>query len=211
MRVCCIGDFHGQLPPPVPPCDLLLIAGDIGPDDPDRAAAWLRDELAPWLEAQPAREVVAVAGNHDLLAAADAAAFGAAAPWRYLDNEAAVVGGVRIAGSAWSLPFGAWPFMADEDVLTGIWNAIPDDTQVVVVHGPPFGCCDATARGVPGGSLSLLRRLTELPDLHLVCCGHIHEGYGRETLWTGALVVNASLVDLRVRLANAPVVIELDG
>jgi Icc-related predicted phosphoesterase len=209
VRVCCIGDFHGRLPPPVPPCDLLLVAGDIGPDEPEAAEAWLRTGLGPWLEAQPAREIVAVAGNHDLLAAADPSSFRTAAPWRYLDNESAVVAGARLAGSAWSLPFGHWPFMAEEDVLAGIWQRIPEDTEILLVHGPPYGCCDATARGVRGGSLTLLRRVTELPDLRLVCCGHIHEGYGRETLWTGALVVNASLVDLSVELANEPVVIDL--
>jgi Icc-related predicted phosphoesterase len=193
----------------VPPCDLLLVAGDIGPDEPEAAHDWLRNELAPWLEAQPAGAIVSVAGNHDLLAAADADAFAGAAPWTYLDNASTTVDGVRVAGSAWSLPFGSWPFMADEDVLDVIWRTIPGDTEIVLVHGPPYGCCDATARGVRGGSRSLLRRLTELPDLKLVCCGHIHEGYGSETLWTGALVVNASLVDLRVELAHEPVLVEL--
>lgn len=209
MRVCCIGDFHGKLPPPVPPCDLLLVAGDIGPDEPETAHDWLRDELAPWLEAQPANAIVSVAGNHDLLAASDADAFGAAAPWTYLDNATTFVDGVRVAGSAWSLPFGSWPFMADEDVLDAIWQTIPLDTQIVLVHGPPYGFCDATARGVRGGSRSLLRRLLDLPELKLVCCGHIHEAYGHDTLANGAHVVNASLVDLRVELAHEPVVIEL--
>lgn len=209
MRVCCIGDFHGKLPPPVPPCDLLLVAGDVGPDDPEAAHDWLQNEFAPWLEAQPAGAIVSVAGNHDLLAAADADAFGAAAPWTYLDNATTFVDGVRVAGSAWSLPFGSWPFMADEHALDTIWRSIPPDTQIMLVHGPPYGYCDATAHGVRGGSRSLLRRLVELPDLKLVCCGHIHEAYGRETLSTGALVVNASLVDLRVELAHEPVVVEL--
>jgi Icc-related predicted phosphoesterase len=209
MRVCCIGDFHGKLPPPVPPCDLLLVAGDIGPDEPEAAHDWLRSVLTPWLEAQPAGAIVSVAGNHDLLAAADADAFRNAAPWAYLDNESTQIDGVRVAGSAWSLPFGSWPFMADEDVLDVIWRSIPDDTGIVLVHGPPYGCCDATARGVRGGSRSLLRRLTELPDLKLVCCGHIHEAYGQDTLWTGAAVVNASLVDLRVELAHEPVLVDL--
>ena len=209
MRVCCIGDFHGVLPPPVPPADVLLICGDVGPDEPDAAGAWLRDELGPWLEAQPVDAIVAVAGNHDLLAASDPTAFRAAAPWHYLDNETAVIDGVRVAGSAWSLPFGEWPFMADEHALDAIWQTIPADTEIVLVHGPPYGCCDATSSGVRGGSRSLLRRLNELTSLRLVCCGHIHEGYGRETLWSGALVVNASLVDVTVRLANEPVLIDL--
>ena len=208
MRVACIADLHGQIPTDVAPCDVLLIAGDLGPDDPRDAGAWLNDELAPWLRRQPAREIVAVAGNHDHLAV-DSPASLRSLPWRFLEHETANVAGLRVAGSAWSPTFGVWPLQADDHELDALWRTIPDDAQIVLVHGPPFGHCDLTERGVHGGSRTLLRRLLELPELRLVCTGHIHEGYGTTTLTTGALVVNASLVDARLELVNEPIVVEL--
>jgi Icc-related predicted phosphoesterase len=209
MRVCCIADLHGHVPADVPPCDLLLIAGDLGPDDPREGAAWLRQLFVPWLERQPAAEVAAIAGNHDYMALRRPELLREVAAWRYLENDAAIVAGLRVAGSSWSLTFGIWPMQAPEEELEDMWQSIPDDTEVVLVHGPPYGYCDLTARGVHGGSRTLLRRLLELPRLRLVCTGHIHEGYGQAVLPTGALVVNASLVDVALRPVNAPILVDL--
>ena len=209
MRVCCIADLHGHVPADVPPCDLLLIAGDLGPDDPRDGAAWLDRHFVPWLERQPAAEVVAVAGNHDYVALRRPELLRELRAWRYLENESATVAGLRVAGSAWSLTFGIWPLQGPEEELEAIWQTIPDETEVVLVHGPPYGYCDVTARGAHGGSKSLLERLLALPRLKLVCTGHIHESHGQARLPTGALVVNASLVDVGLRLVNAPILVEL--
>jgi Icc-related predicted phosphoesterase len=209
MLVCCIADLHGHVPADVPPCDLLLIAGDLGPDDPREGAVWLEQELVPWLERQPAAEVAAVAGNHDHVAVAHPELMRGLDSWRYLENEPVTIAGLRVAGSAWSLPFGVWPLQAPEEELDELWRSIPDETEVVLVHGPPHGYCDLTARGAHGGSRTLVRRLLELPQLKLVCTGHIHEGYGQAVLPTGALVVNASLVDIGLRLVNPPILVEL--
>jgi Icc-related predicted phosphoesterase len=209
MRVCCIADLHGHVPADVPPCDLLLIAGDLGPDDAREGEAWLNDQFVPWLARQPAAEIVAIAGNHDYVAVERPQLLRALSLWRYLENETATLAGLGIAGSAWSVPFGTWPLQASEEELGALWQAIPDETEVVLVHGPPYGYCDLTVRGVHGGSRTLLRRLLDLPRLKLVCTGHIHEGYGRTTLPTGALVVNASLVDVHLQLVNEPIVVDL--
>jgi Icc-related predicted phosphoesterase len=209
MRVCCIADLHGHVPADVPPCDLLLIAGDLGPDDPAAGEAWLRDQFVPWLERQPAAEIAAIAGNHDYLAAERPWLLRELGLWRYLENEAATLAGLRVAGSGWSLTFGNWPLQAAEEELDALWHTIPDETELVLVHGPPYGYCDLTTRGAHGGSRTLLRRLLELPQLRLVCTGHIHEAYGRAVLPSGALVVNASIVDVGLRLVNAPIVVEL--
>jgi len=209
MRVCCIADLHGHVPADVQPCDLLLIAGDLGPDDPRAGEAWLHDQLVPWLERQPAAEIAAIAGNHDYVAAERPWLLRELGIWRYLENEAAILAGLRAAASGWSLTFGNWPLQATEEELDELWRAIPDETELVLVHGPPYGYCDLTARGIHGGSRTLLRRLLELPRLRLVCTGHIHEAYGRAVLPNGALVVNASIVDVGLRLVNAPIVVEL--
>ena len=208
MRICCIADLHGHVPADVPPCDLLLIAGDLGPDDPRDGAVWLEQHFVPWLERQPAAAVAAIAGNHDYIALRRPEVL-RELRWRYLENESATIAGLRVAGSAWSLTFGIWPLQGPEEELQAVWRAIPDETEVVLVHGPPYGYCDLTARGLHGGSKSLLERLLELPRLKLVCTGHIHESYGQAVLPTGALVVNASLVDVRLRLVNAPILVDL--
>lgn len=60
MRIVCISDAH-DLTVPLPPGDLLVHAGDLtGDGDAEDIQAQL-----DWLDAQPHRHQVAVAGNHD--------------------------------------------------------------------------------------------------------------------------------------------------
>ena len=60
LRVAAISDLHGDLIPAdeFPPCDLLLIAGDVSPIDdhsPRAQQLWLETVFAPWLSQLPAR------------------------------------------------------------------------------------------------------------------------------------------------------------
>jgi len=209
VRVCCLADLHGHVPPDVPACDLLLLAGDLCPDGLAESERFLVDELAPWLARQPAGEVAAVAGNHDRIAVERPDVLRSLPGWRYLEHETELLAGAVVAASPWSLEFGAWPLQAGEERLALLWGELPDDARIVLVHGPPYGHCDRTLRGDHGGSRSLLDRLLELRGLELVCTGHIHEGHGRSRLPTGALVVNASYVDVRFAPAHAPVLVEI--
>jgi hypothetical protein len=84
-------DLHGNLPN-IPSCELLLIAGDLVPPqlEHDLAAsrAWLTGPFRKWLEWTPAREIVAIAGNHDFALQA------ATIPplrWTYLQDSEATV------------------------------------------------------------------------------------------------------------------------
>lgn len=206
MRICCIADLDGRIPPDVPTCDLLLVAGDLGPDY--FAGPFLQGPFTEWLVRQPATEIVGIAGNHDFIALRYPQLL-RELPWTYLEDETAEVGGVKIAGSPWTPWFGRWAFMTDERELERMRARVPEDTEIVLSHGPPHGYADQTVAGVHAGSTSLTRRLDELPELKLVCCGHIHEAYGTAALPGGALVVNASLLNERYELVNAPVVVEL--
>jgi hypothetical protein len=59
---------------------------------------------------------------------------------------------------------------------------IPDDTDVLITHGPPHGVLDAAMDGFLCGCEELLDAVTTRvkPRLHIF--GHIHEGYGKIVL-----------------------------
>ena len=81
-----------------------------------------------------------------------------------------------------TLEFGCWAFQypAIHDVWT---EMIPDDTDLLVVHGPPalYGDCDGekgpTGKPKIKGDGYLLREVKRVQP-KLVICGHIHGAFG---------------------------------
>src|SRR5260370_24461809 len=70
MKIVAMSDMHGQLPSRVPECDLLLLAGDFTPvanHGLNFQRDWLDLEFRSWLKHLPARKIVGIAGNHDLI------------------------------------------------------------------------------------------------------------------------------------------------
>lgn len=63
---------------------------------------------------------------------------------------------------------------------------MPDDTDILLVHGPPKGHLDFGGKGCP----NLLRELRRVRP-SLVVFGHIHAGHGREDVVWGNGVLNA--------------------
>lgn len=200
-------DFHGELPRDVQPCDLLVVAGDVGFSHSGRIG-WLMTEFWDWLLRQPAEVIVGVAGNLDW-GAEDHPEAMRALPWVYLEDSAADVLGVKVWGSPRSKQFNDGSFMDDDDALTATWAEIPDDTEVLIVHGPAKGILDE-AHGKHVGSVSLANRIRELPDLKLLVTGHIHEAYGYCTV-SEVMCVNASYMGAGYRPGNPPITVLLDG
>lgn len=208
-HVVAVSDLHGQLPA-IPPCDLLLLAGDLCPlaDHSERGQrAFLAGPFADWLAHVPAAATVGVAGNHDLILEREPA-LAAALPWTYLCDTGTELAGLRIWGSPYAVTFGDWAFMEPDSELEGRFAAIPDGLDVLMVHGPPFGVLDRARRGVDTGSHAL-RRAIERARPQVAIFGHIHEAHGAELL--GATrCLNVSLVDERYVVRHTPVEIEID-
>lgn len=210
MRLICISDTHTkheQLPPIVP-CDVLLHAGD---------ATWRGEfeqleAFAAWLASQPAKRKVAIAGNHDLSFAhspARARAIYESRGIEYLCDEALTIDGVKFWGSPWQPEFCGWAFnLPRGHALRARWNLIPDDTQVLITHGPPHGIRDRNGAGMSVGCWDLLARVRALPRLRLHVFGHIHEGYSSEK--SGEVTfVNASSCNGDYACVNQPIVVDL--
>ena len=196
MRLVLGSDLHGFLPEDIPCCDILIIAGDILPDY--NQADFMLKNLPPWVEMakSKATHVIATWGNHDWLS------FSGIVPkldWNILVEEAITIEGLKIYGSPWSLPFRKWAWMAPEKTLKRIYATIPEDTDILISHAPPLCICDRTESGEHVGSLALKNRISELKNLKLVVCGHIHEARGRK-----GNVINASCLTANYQLRQNP-------
>lgn len=210
VRVVATSDLHGRLPE-VPPCDLLLIAGDLCPITDHSHAfqqRFLEGPFASWLEGIEATTIVGIAGNHDFLAE-DSPGFMRSLPWTYLCDESVEVSGLVVHGAPWTPTYGDWAFMRDDTALETRWEQISTRTTILMTHGPPFGQGDLVVDGRHAGSRSLSRRIDVLPDLRLHVFGHIHEAGGTVTERGACKSANVSHVDFGYEPALAPVVFDL--
>lgn len=184
MRVAAISDLHGQLPE-IPPCDLLLLGGDLCParnHAPAYQAEWLDTFFRAWLNSLThVRHIVGIAGNHDFVFQELPDQVPRDLRWTYLLDAEAVVDGLRVWGTPWQPVFFDWAFNLEAEDRARKWALIPAGIDILVVHGPPLGWGDYATRGDGGenvGCHHLAQRITELAP-RLVVFGHIHEGHGQ--------------------------------
>ncbi len=215
MKIALLADQHGFLPP-VPEADLLLIAGDICPvsnHDLEFQRTWLDTNFRYWLRRQLAeqrvKKIVACAGNHDLVFQEKPHWVPSDLPWTYLQDRSTEFEGLNIYGTPWQPTFGfGWAFNADEPELAEIWEKMPLDTDIVVVHGPPLGYGDFSPYDkVHTGSPSLLRKIEQI-EPKLVVSGHIHDCAGIYNIGK-TIFVNASHVNEQYLPVNPIRVIEI--
>lgn len=168
-----------------------------------------------WFSAQPYEQKLFTAGNHDTYVEQyqeKVQALCAEHGVVFLNDSGTTVNGVPFWGSPITPRFLDWSFMRDAgDDIEKHWNLIPDDTRILVTHGPVYGILDEVERSdvftEHTGCPSLRDRVAKIqPEYHVF--GHIHEGYGQvksgETSY-----LNVSTMDKSYRISNAPVVIEL--
>lgn len=166
--------YHEQLE--VPDGDVLVHAGDCL----RRGTLEELVELDEWLGALPHAHKVLIAGNHDWCFEQEPErARELVTNAQYLQDEATEIAGVRFWGSPWQPRFMDWAFNLDRgEPLAEKWAMIPDDTDVLVTHGPPHGIRDLAYERNCGCEELLLRVREVQPRVHVF--GHIHECPGVE-------------------------------
>lgn len=231
MRIVALSDQHGFLPD-VPPCDLLIIAGDVCPDRigplwamhyPDAQKSWFDRNVREWLARVPARHKILTWGNHDWCGQMcsfrhDSPAEALTTALQILVDEGTTIHaghGERLSvwATPWSNPFMNWAFMKDPKELALVYARIPDGIDVLVSHQPPYGHGDSYFDLASGkvehlGSRELLAAIERVRP-KLVICGHIHGGHGR-TDCEGIPIYNVSVVDEQYRLVHPSTVIEFE-
>lgn len=90
-----------------------------------------------------------------------------------------------------------------------LWSAIPENIDVLITHGPPYGILDKTFQNVNAGCKGLLKFVQRIkPKVHIF--GHIHEGYGKHVGDDGIVYYNASNVNIGYKYVNKPHLIEIE-
>jgi Icc-related predicted phosphoesterase len=209
MNILCMSDLHGHLMD-LPKADILLIGGDICPlknHSIGYQANWINTTFSKWVASLDITEVFVVAGNHDFVFEQGAGLLKRGLPFTYLQDRTVISKeGLIIHGSPWQKRFYDWAFNADEDKLAMAWEMIPSNTDILLLHGPPYGYGDLGNKVYPDkdddsqwpktehcGSPSLTDKIIEIQP-KLVVYGHIHPGRGKYTCGQSVLL-NSSIVD----------------
>lgn len=215
MKITLISDTHNkhkQISHHLPGGDVLIHAGDLTSMGYEHE---IREFCAWFNKIDNYDHKIFIAGNHD---------------WGFQDNVDKImeivnsyktitylqddwvkINDVKIYGSPWQPRFFNWAFNADpgEDIQQH-WNKIPEDTDILITHGPAYGYVDRViGRPEHLGCSDLRVKIEDIkPKMHV--CGHIHTGYGyvcnEHTHFFNASVLNESY-----NFTQKPIHIEWDN
>jgi Icc-related predicted phosphoesterase len=219
IKVVAISDtntYHDSLV--IPPGDILVHAGDFTFRGREKE---VRD-FGRWFSSIKGFQYkILIAGNHDQSFEGDTNA--QALEWLYngpindnfiylQDTEIVLsINGrqIKVYGSPWQPFFYNWAFNLQRgNDLKDIWKQIPDDTEVLITHGPPFDILDECQDGSVVGCQDLAERISKLKQLKLHIFGHIHEAYGLKE-YNGVKFVNACSCTAEYKIKNLPIIVEI--
>lgn len=214
-KIYCIADTHGcQDKIDIPECDILLIAGDVSKYGREiyKDGNWLALHFNQWLQKQPAKHIVMIPGNHDVI-------FDYAPrtvpklDCHILIDRMIELEGIKIYGSPWSVKFLDWGFNLTEPKLDLVWRRIPKGLDFLLVHSPPHGILDLTQNPKYPfkriGSRSLADRIKKVCPKHVVF-GHNH-GQPGIVEKDGITFINATVLDdsRTGEIVNSPILVEM--
>jgi Icc-related predicted phosphoesterase len=216
MKIVAISDTHnrhGQLS--IPECDLLIHAGDATSMGHEHEVR----KFAKWFDKQPAKHKIFVPGNHELNFERSLPAsllwFQEECPTGImLIDQGIEIDGVKIWGSPRTPRFYDWAFNEDRGhVIRKYWNAIPDDTQILVTHGQPADINDVVfySDGTPRervGCFDLYQRIEKLENLEVYIGGHLHGSHGQMHI-NGVSYYNVCICDDTYYPSNPITIIDL--
>lgn len=206
MKLVLISDTHGNHNFRVPEGDVLIHAGDVSL----RGTKSEIDVFIKWFQSQPHKHKVFIAGNHDFY-------FEEAVKNKmkieipdviYLNDSGCKIDGLKFWGSPIQPAFFNWAFNRKRGAeIKKHWDLIPNDTDVLITHGPPYTILDLAKNGEYVGCKELKNKVKKIqPKLHVF--GHIHEAYGKVTQ-NKTIFVNASLLDHKYNCVKKPIEINL--
>jgi Icc-related predicted phosphoesterase len=206
LRLVLLSDTH-QLhrEVEVPDGDVLIHAGDFTMFSKSMSAI---GDFNTWLGELPLRHKIVVPGNHEFFLEADPSQRSLLSNATVLINEGIEIDGLRIWGSPVTPLYGGAFGLSSAADRRRVYARIPEDTDVLITHGPPFGILDSSPdSGLHSGCRELFDAVMRLrPKLHVF--GHVHGGHGIfQTDQT--TFVNAALLGIHGDLDKSPLVFQM--
>lgn len=206
MKIILISDTHGKHEAiELPKGDMIIHAGDITSSGQKKQVM----SFLNWFKSLDYQYKIFICGNHDFLFEKSKAYAKSKVPQGviYLQDNSIEIEGIKIYGSPYTPKFFDWAFMGQGRCeMKRIWKYIPNNTDILITHGPPYSILDSNDDGESCGCEDLLERImTVKPKVHVF--GHIHESYG---IWSsnGTIHINASLLNENYVMTNKPIVLD---
>jgi Icc-related predicted phosphoesterase len=208
-KISLISDTHGKhdlITKDLPGGDIIIHAGDVSNVGKSNEIY----DFLNWFSTLPYKHKVFIAGNHDFgfeimnEIAPEYQELGVT----YLMDRMVEIDGLKIYGSPWQPRFYDWAFNVDRgEAIAKKWEKIPENLDILITHGPPFGILDDTIQGQRVGCEELYKKVTQVkPKYHIF--GHIHYGYGMKIM-EETTYINASSLGERYEYRNKPVLIHI--
>lgn len=233
MKVLALADTHSKhseltgyiqnLLDSDPSIKMIIHAGDAADV---RDALFNRQEFrrfAKWLQSFQVEYKVFVPGNHDVSIEYFPSLISEFPDIHFLIHQELVVEGIKFFGSPFTPFFHNWAYNIHRNLLEQHWSQVPEDTHVLITHGPAYGIADKTNIGLPKGvikgfgDLKLLHRIQEIqPKYHIF--GHFHDTLTELTIKNYGIhyqegiktqFCNVSVVDTCRNIVNLPIILQI--
>lgn len=216
MRLVILSDTHARhMLVDVPDGDVLIFCGDASVGDRQDHSFQPLASFFQWFFALPHKRKIFIAGNHDSFfergIEAEVNDFLRSLPpgVDYLEDSGVEINGLKFYGSPVQPVFYDWAFNRNPERIAHHWAKIPENTDVLITHGPPHGYLDKARKIKTGGfenaGCPILRDRVHAIKPKLHCFGHIHSGYGcQSTQYT--TFINASQCNEQYLIKNSPFV-----
>jgi len=232
-KIVTISDTHGRhgLIKNIPEGDIIICSGDI-------TTMGHKSEVIDFLDwfnsLTQFKHKIFIAGNHDFYFDTEYKAYTTRGSIRhkrtntkeeeliellsnypnliYLNDSGVEINEIKIWGSPVQPWFHDWAFnkQRGEDIKKH-WDLIPNNTEILITHGPPYLHGDKTIRGYDNvGCEDLLEAILKNENIKVNIFGHIHEGYGI-TEEADKIFINTSILDIYYDVRNKPVCFEWDS
>jgi Icc-related predicted phosphoesterase len=198
MRILHFSDTHGKhhLLKKLPTADVLVYSGDASFSGSENEVL----DFLNWFCDLDYRHKIFVAGNHDDCLYGEQIE-GLPDNCHYLCHSGIEIEGVKF----WGVPL----FMSEsmkEGRISQLMARIPEDTNVLISHNPPYGILDVDDN-IHYGCRNLLQAVERIKPLYHLF-GHIHAAYGIKK-FQKTTFVNSALMKEIYEFVNKPVLLKI--